>query len=30
MQKLMTVLQAWKRSDVVVTNTNAFGWLAFK
>ena len=30
MQKLMTVLQAWKRSDVVVTNVNAFGWLAFK
>jgi HK97 family phage major capsid protein len=30
MQKLSTVLQAWKRSDVVVTNTNAFGYLAFK
>jgi HK97 family phage major capsid protein len=30
MQKLMTILQAWKRSDVVVTNVNAFGWLAFK
>jgi HK97 family phage major capsid protein len=30
MQKLMTILQAWKRSDVVVTNVNAFGYLAFK
>jgi HK97 family phage major capsid protein len=30
MQKLSTVLQAWKRSDVVVTNTAAFGYLAFK
>ena len=30
MQKLGTVLQAWKRSDVAVVNTNAFGYLAFK
>ena len=30
MQKLMTILQAWKRSDVVVTNVNAFGYLGFK
>jgi len=30
MQKLTTILQAWKRSDVVVTNTKAFGYLAFK
>jgi HK97 family phage major capsid protein len=30
MQKLMTILQAWKRSDVVVTNTLAFGYLGFK
>ena len=29
-QKLMTVLTAWKRSDVVVTNLNAFGYLGFK
>lgn len=29
MQKLLTILQAWKRSDVVVTNTNAFGYLAY-
>lgn len=29
-QKLMTILTAWKRSDVVVTNTNAFGYLAYK
>jgi HK97 family phage major capsid protein len=29
-QKLMTILQAWKRSDLVVTNVNAFGYLAFK
>jgi len=29
-QKLMTILTAWKRSDVVVTNVNAFGYLAYK
>jgi HK97 family phage major capsid protein len=30
MQKLTTVLQAWKRSDVVVTRTASFGFLAYK
>lgn len=29
-QKLATVLTAWKRSDVTVTNTKAFSYLAFK
>lgn len=27
LQKLIVYMQAWKRSDVVVTNTAAFGWL---